>query len=168
MKGRSAAGCALHPGASAVRLGDLAHDGEADSGALAPAAAPTEAPEHLEDQLAVLGGNAAAIVRHHQFEGVGATVFDDIDLLGNEYGSDGQVTAVFLSFAGTASAAEEAATGPPLIDHLWLIVSAALVFLTQAGFLCFEVGAVQSKSVKAVAMKNIVDWVSGFAIGSLL
>lgn len=45
------------------------------------------------------------------------------------------------------------------IDNLWIIVAAALVFTMQAGFLCFEIGAVRLKNVTATAMKNLADWV---------
>ena len=69
----------------------------------------------------------------------------------------------FIVLIASPALAQEADAGPPLIDHLWLIVCAALVFFMQAGFLCFEVGAVQSKSVTAVAMKNLVDWIMASA-----
>ncbi|MEL7236306.1 MAG: ammonium transporter, partial [Chloroflexota bacterium] len=57
------------------------------------------------------------------------------------------------------------------IDILWLIVSAALVFPMQAGFLCLETGLTRGKNNINVAMKNITDfglttvifWAFGFA-----
>ena len=45
------------------------------------------------------------------------------------------------------------------IDSLWVLVSASIVFFMQAGFMCFEVGAVREKSIASVAMKNVIDWV---------
>lgn len=44
------------------------------------------------------------------------------------------------------------------IDDLWVGTAAALVFLMQAGFLCFEVGLARANHMAAVAMKNLVDW----------
>ncbi len=43
-------------------------------------------------------------------------------------------------------------------NELWVLVSAALVFFMQAGFLCFEVGLARPVHAAAVAIKNIVDW----------
>ncbi len=43
-------------------------------------------------------------------------------------------------------------------DRLWLMISAALVFSMQAGFLCLETGLARSKHVAAVALKNVADW----------
>jgi ammonium transporter, Amt family len=45
------------------------------------------------------------------------------------------------------------------IDHLWLIVSASFVFFMQAGFVCYEVGFIQSKNVISVAIENILTFV---------
>ncbi len=50
------------------------------------------------------------------------------------------------------------------IDILWLLVSALLVFLMQAGFLCLETGLTRSKNNINVAMKNITD----FALTTLI
>jgi Amt family ammonium transporter len=46
-----------------------------------------------------------------------------------------------------------------MVDHLWVLFSAALVFLMQAGFMCFEAGVVPGKTAAHVALKNLVDWV---------
>jgi ammonium transporter, Amt family len=48
--------------------------------------------------------------------------------------------------------------GPGELDRLWVLVSAALIFFMQAGFLCLEVGFVRPKNVVVTAMKNVVDW----------
>jgi len=50
------------------------------------------------------------------------------------------------------------------IDYLWVIVSACFVFFMQAGFICYEVGFVQSKNVVSVAIENILT----FAITTLI
>ncbi|MDV7104760.1 ammonium transporter [Vibrio sp. TH_r3] len=57
-------------------------------------------------------------------------------------------------------------------DYFWLIVSALLVFMMQAGFLCLESGRIRSKNSINVAAKNIFDfvisvvifWTFGFAL----
>ena len=59
-----------------------------------------------------------------------------------------------------------------LIDILWMLVSASLVFLMQAGFLCLEAGSTRSKNNINVVVKNIADlgvsvlcfWIFGFAL----
>lgn len=40
------------------------------------------------------------------------------------------------------------------VSDLWVLTAAALVFLMQAGFLCFEVGLARRKHQTAVAMKT--------------
>lgn len=45
-----------------------------------------------------------------------------------------------------------------LIDILWVILSASLVFLMQAGFLCLEAGSTRSKNTINVVVKNISDF----------
>ncbi len=59
-----------------------------------------------------------------------------------------------------------------MADFSWLLISAAFVFLMQAGFLCLETGRIRSKNSINVAAKNITDfvlssivfWLFGFAI----
>lgn len=58
------------------------------------------------------------------------------------------------------------------IDVLWVLLSAALVFLMQAGFLCLESGMTRNKNNINVAIKNLTDlgisiilfWTFGFAL----
>ena len=58
------------------------------------------------------------------------------------------------------------------IDTLWIIITGALVFLMQAGFLCLETGLTRSKNNINAAMKNLADfgvttilfWLFGFAL----
>lgn len=45
------------------------------------------------------------------------------------------------------------------LDFLWVLISAILVFIMQAGFLAFEVGCVRPKSKISVAIKNVIDWI---------
>ncbi len=59
-----------------------------------------------------------------------------------------------------------------LIDILWVLVCAGLVFLMQAGFLCLEAGSTRSKNTINVVIKNISDagvstlcfWLFGFGL----
>ncbi|MBT9315713.1 ammonium transporter [Leptothoe spongobia] len=46
---------------------------------------------------------------------------------------------------------------PLSLDSLWVVVSASLVFLMQAGFLCIEAGSTRRKNSINVAIKNIAD-----------
>ncbi len=47
------------------------------------------------------------------------------------------------------------------IDEVWILFSAALVFMMQAGFMMFEVGLARQAHATAVAMKNLMDWTVG-------
>ena len=46
----------------------------------------------------------------------------------------------------------------PNIDTLWIIICACFVFFMQAGFICYEVGFVQSKNVISVAIENLLTF----------
>lgn len=58
------------------------------------------------------------------------------------------------------------------IDILWIIISSALVFMMQAGFLCLESGLTRKKNSINVAIKNLADfclatvafWLIGFGL----
>jgi ammonium transporter, Amt family len=47
---------------------------------------------------------------------------------------------------------------PTLVDLVWVLTSAALVFMMQAGFCCLESGYVRSKNSVNVAAKNFADF----------
>lgn len=59
-----------------------------------------------------------------------------------------------------------------LLDTLWVLWAAALVFVMQAGFLCLEAGTTRTKNAINVAMKNVADfavavsifWLIGFGM----
>jgi Amt family ammonium transporter len=44
------------------------------------------------------------------------------------------------------------------LNELWVLVCAELVFFMQGGFLCLEAGCVSERSVRSIAMKNLIDW----------
>lgn len=46
------------------------------------------------------------------------------------------------------------------IDTLWIIICACFVFFMQAGFICYEVGFVQSKNVISVAIENLLTFMT--------
>lgn len=58
------------------------------------------------------------------------------------------------------------------LDHLWLMVSTALVLLMQGGFLLLEAGLTRAKNYINVAVKNLADlglaivlfWLFGFGL----
>ena len=59
-----------------------------------------------------------------------------------------------------------------LLDTLWVLWAAAMVFVMQAGFLCLEAGTTRTKNAINVAMKNLADfavsvtvfWLIGFGM----
>ncbi|CAN2041617.1 diguanylate cyclase [Candidatus Magnetomoraceae bacterium gMMP-15] len=46
-----------------------------------------------------------------------------------------------------------------MLDILWILISAALVFLMQPGFMCLESGLTRNKNNINVAIKNLADFV---------
>ncbi|SBS36021.1 Phytochrome-like protein cph2 [Marinomonas aquimarina] len=55
-----------------------------------------------------------------------------------------------------------------MIDVVWLLLSATLVFMMQAGFLCLESGRIRSKNSINVAAKNISDFILSSAVFNLV
>ena len=59
-----------------------------------------------------------------------------------------------------------------MIDILWVLISASLVFLMQPGFMCLESGLTRPKNSINVAVKNLTDfifsvmafWVVGYGL----
>lgn len=66
---------------------------------------------------------------------------------------------LFSPLAASAEEATSAASNKLLLDQLWVVVCAALVFFMQAGFLAFEMGSVRKKNAFVTAAKNVGDWV---------
>ncbi|MGM0412570.1 MAG: ammonium transporter [Pseudomonadota bacterium] len=77
---------------------------------------------------------------------------------------------VMLGVAPAASAADTSVQAH--LDLIWILVSAALVFLMQAGFAALETGMVRAKNTINVAIKNAGDfitasllfWLTGYAL----
>lgn len=77
------------------------------------------------------------------------------------------LTALFLSGAVLSASATDLPSANSVefsLDHLWVLLSTALVFFMQAGFKAFEVGMVRTEHSNAVGIKNVIDWVVGSLI----
>lgn len=59
-----------------------------------------------------------------------------------------------------------------LLDYVWIILCAALVFMMQSGFMCLESGLASAKNSINIAIKNLADfivasilfWAAGFGL----
>jgi len=76
--------------------------------------------------------------------------------------------AVLVCWLATVPANATAAT-PDIaqqsnVDHVWIVVAAALVFFMQAGFLLLEAGSVRSKNSVNVAQKNLMDFIASTVV----
>ncbi len=94
------------------------------------------------------------------------------------WGSLSLIALVGLSWCSTASAQELAEIQQTLTDHkvlldtLWVLLTAFLVFWMQAGFAYVEGGLTRAKSTNNIMMKNLMDfclgtmafWAVGFGI----
>ncbi|WP_109829290.1 ammonium transporter [Reichenbachiella versicolor] len=77
------------------------------------------------------------------------------------------LTTSLIFYAVTSQAADLPLSTESItfsVDHLWVLVSTALVFFMQAGFKAFEVGMVRTEHSNAVSIKNIIDWIVGSLI----
>lgn len=76
------------------------------------------------------------------------------------------IVFLFISTISNAQSVDEGSivVSKTLIDKLWVLLAAALVFLMQAGFKSLEVGLVRRNHGSTVAMKNVIDW----SVGSLI
>ncbi len=77
---------------------------------------------------------------------------------------------LLLSVTLSLQAAEPAGKELALtVDPIWVIISAALVFFMQAGFLMLETGLSRLKNTINVAIKNLMDYIVGtiayFSVG---
>ncbi|HVL89836.1 MAG TPA: ammonium transporter [Actinomycetota bacterium] len=87
----------------------------------------------------------------------------------------GALTAVFLIVTATAAFAQTA-DGPSeekiLLDTVWTLMAAFMVFLMQGGFAMVEAGFTRKKNAGNIVMKNLMDfgmssiafWAVGFAL----
>lgn len=55
-----------------------------------------------------------------------------------------------------------------LVDHLWVLIAAALVFFMQAGFKALETGLVKKEHQTTIGLKNLMDWIIGCLIFFLI
>jgi Amt family ammonium transporter len=65
------------------------------------------------------------------------------------------LVAVTFAVPGVAHAADG---GPSALDQGWVLVSAALIFFMQAGFLALEAGLVRPQNAAITALKSVVDF----------
>jgi ammonium transporter, Amt family len=73
---------------------------------------------------------------------------------------------------GTAWAQEAVSEHQVILDTVWVLVAAFLVFLMQAGFAMVEAGMTRQKNAANIVMKNLMDfgiasiafWAVGFAL----
>ncbi len=76
------------------------------------------------------------------------------------------VPALFLLSISPAAAqgiSDVVSNGKSLADILWVLVSAMLVFLMQAGFMALETGLSRAKNSINVAIKNLTDFIFSVA-----
>lgn len=74
---------------------------------------------------------------------------------------------VAIATAAAAPVAEPAALAPPAADsadiqaninYVWVVISAAMVFFMQAGFVMLEIGACRAKNTINIVMKSFLDF----------
>ncbi|MFO7292257.1 MAG: ammonium transporter [Actinomycetes bacterium] len=71
--------------------------------------------------------------------------------------------------ASPAIAQEEASAAPQwLVDNLWVMIAAVLVFFMQAGFALVEAGLTRAKNVANIVMKNLMDCAAGVLAFALI
>jgi len=70
---------------------------------------------------------------------------------------------VVATMASPASAQEipEGVATQQLLDNMWIIVAAILVYMMQAGFALVEAGLTRGKNVGNIMMKNMMDCAAG-------
>jgi Amt family ammonium transporter len=73
----------------------------------------------------------------------------------------GATSALLLTLAGPAMAQDEVDAVQVNLDNVFVLVSAVLVILMQAGFALVEAGLTRAKSVANIFMKNMMDFCVG-------
>ncbi len=75
--------------------------------------------------------------------------------------ASGVVSTAIVALAGPAFAADEVSPIQVNLDNVFVLLSAVLVILMQAGFALVEAGLTRSKSVANIMMKNMIDFCAG-------
>ena len=73
----------------------------------------------------------------------------------------GVASTAFVAFAGPAFGADDVSPIQVNLDNVFVLISAVLVILMQAGFALVEAGLTRSKSVANIMMKNMIDFCAG-------
>jgi Amt family ammonium transporter len=78
------------------------------------------------------------------------------------------VTAALVAVFGIGLASPAHAFGQPaepdtqyILDNLWVMIAAVLVYFMQAGFALVEAGLTRAKNVANIMMKNLMDMAAG-------
>ena len=71
--------------------------------------------------------------------------------------------------ASPAFAQEEGSAAPQwLVDNLWVMIAAVIVFFMQAGYALVEAGLTRAKNVANIVMKNLMDCAAGVLAFALI
>ena len=73
------------------------------------------------------------------------------------------LAALALAAPAFAEETQTPAFDPVIMDTLWVVLAAVLVFFMQAGFAMLETGLTRAKNAANIMMKNLMD----FCVGSL-
>lgn len=77
----------------------------------------------------------------------------------NVLSAEGDAAATTQAVTESQSEAKPTAHTADRVDMLWVLLAAAMVFMMQAGFKCFEVGMMREKHGPSIGMKNAIDYV---------
>lgn len=91
-----------------------------------------------------------------------------ITVLGNQIDLDSIRPKVKANENELKTTVETSTKHKAYINRFWILISAALVFLMQAGFKVFEYGMVRKQHTNGVGMKNLIDWLVVCAVFFLI
>ncbi len=68
------------------------------------------------------------------------------------------IIGVVCCLVSATSKAQEGYNAKMNIDSMWIVISAALIYLMQLGFMVIEVACGRKKNVDTIVLKNVGDW----------